>query len=306
MLGHPADNGGLVLTDSDLGSPAIDAGTTSCPPEDLGQDARGVTRPQGASCDMGAYEATPANLSVSKSAPASAGVNNPFQYTVTVTDGGPASSTNTSFVDGIPAGETLWSVSSSQGSCSASGGQVTCNLGKIDSGAHATVTMVVSEAKAGPVTNTATAANDEGSSASGSATTNVTAPPSTTTTITRTAPPAPVTGSLRLNSTTLSVGNGKVTVSFTCKSNQPCFGTFTIEKQVRVRGTRSVGPLVCTKPNTTHYRIPAGATKKVKAGLSNACLALLRNSARHSIKGKLSSGPRSGQAAVIKRVTMKG
>jgi hypothetical protein len=305
MLGHPADNGGLVLTDSDLGSPAIDAGANSS--KDLSNncpstDARGITRPKTASdkCDVGAYEAAAANLSISKSAPSSVAVGAPFEYTVTVSDGGPASSTGTSLVDGLPLGETLWSVTPSQGTCSMTNSQVTCNLGKIDKGASATVTMVVSEANAGSVTNTATVANDEGSSTSGSATTNVTAPGSNTITT----PPIKVTGSLVLVSTSLSVSNGKVSVKFMCKSNVTCIGTFTIEKRVKVAHTSAFGPLVCTKPLTTAYRIPAGATQTIKAGVTPGCLKLLDNAKNQTITGKLSSGPRSGQAGVIKKVTM--
>ncbi len=54
LLGGLQDNGGftqtLALSD---GSPAIDAGTdTGCP----STDQRGVTRPQGSHCDIGAYE----------------------------------------------------------------------------------------------------------------------------------------------------------------------------------------------------------------------------------------------------------
>jgi predicted outer membrane repeat protein len=67
LLGGPADNGGLVAgapasavtiqTDAELtGSPAINAASNAgCP----ATDARGVSRPQGPTCDMGAYEATP-------------------------------------------------------------------------------------------------------------------------------------------------------------------------------------------------------------------------------------------------------
>jgi hypothetical protein len=49
-----ANNGGQVLTGAlAAGSPAIDAGTNhGCP----NADARGVPRPQGSSCDIGAYE----------------------------------------------------------------------------------------------------------------------------------------------------------------------------------------------------------------------------------------------------------
>jgi len=55
MLGSLANNGGDTQTLALLaGSPAIDAGTNvGCP----ATDQRGETRPQGAQCDMGAYEA---------------------------------------------------------------------------------------------------------------------------------------------------------------------------------------------------------------------------------------------------------
>ncbi|MBI2883851.1 MAG: DUF1565 domain-containing protein [Candidatus Methylomirabilis oxyfera] len=54
LLGPLANNGGPTQTHALLpGSPAIDAGTnTGCP----STDQRGVTRPQGAACDIGAFE----------------------------------------------------------------------------------------------------------------------------------------------------------------------------------------------------------------------------------------------------------
>lgn len=57
MLGPLRDNGGGTLTSALLaGSPAIDAGNiVACPPT----DQRGVSRPQGAACDVGAYESEP-------------------------------------------------------------------------------------------------------------------------------------------------------------------------------------------------------------------------------------------------------
>ena len=56
-LGSLADNGGPTLTHALLaGSPAIDAADAAvCP----ATDQRGVTRPQGAGCDVGAYEVEP-------------------------------------------------------------------------------------------------------------------------------------------------------------------------------------------------------------------------------------------------------
>ena len=55
LLGSLANNGGFTQTMAlGAGSPAIDAGTnTNCP----SMDQRGVSRPQGSHCDMGAYEA---------------------------------------------------------------------------------------------------------------------------------------------------------------------------------------------------------------------------------------------------------
>ena len=53
-IGPLADNGGLTRTHALLaGSPAIDAASSAnCPPV----DQRGVSRPQGAGCDIGSYE----------------------------------------------------------------------------------------------------------------------------------------------------------------------------------------------------------------------------------------------------------
>ena len=56
MLGPLQDNGGPTETHALLaGSPAIDAGSPGCPPP--ATDQRGVLRPQGAGCDIGAFEA---------------------------------------------------------------------------------------------------------------------------------------------------------------------------------------------------------------------------------------------------------
>jgi predicted outer membrane repeat protein len=54
MLGPLQDNGGPTFTQALLpGSPAIDAGG-DCPPPPT--DQRGVSRPQGTACDIGAFE----------------------------------------------------------------------------------------------------------------------------------------------------------------------------------------------------------------------------------------------------------
>jgi predicted outer membrane repeat protein len=56
LLQALASNGGPTQTQAlTAGSPAIDAGTTGCPPTPA-TDQRGVTRPQGPACDIGAFE----------------------------------------------------------------------------------------------------------------------------------------------------------------------------------------------------------------------------------------------------------
>jgi CSLREA domain-containing protein len=56
LLGPLADNGGPTDTRALLaGSPAIDAGPATCD----SPDQRGVTRPQGTACDIGAFEVVP-------------------------------------------------------------------------------------------------------------------------------------------------------------------------------------------------------------------------------------------------------
>jgi CSLREA domain-containing protein len=55
LLGPLAANGGPTQTQALLsGSPAIDVGSTDCPPPF--SDQRGVARPQGSGCDIGAFE----------------------------------------------------------------------------------------------------------------------------------------------------------------------------------------------------------------------------------------------------------
>ena len=56
-LGPLSDNGGPTATHAlETGSPALDtADPAGCP----ATDQRGVTRPQGAGCDVGAYEREP-------------------------------------------------------------------------------------------------------------------------------------------------------------------------------------------------------------------------------------------------------
>ena len=253
-LGPLQNNGGQTPTHAlETGSPAIDAGA-SCP----ATDQRGVARPVGAACDIGAYEgsvpasttgpsagftvedvlpaevtfqsaSTPqgactgtttvicnlgamangatvaititvvpnsaaavtntataaasgvalpasaadsegtvllavpaqADVSLTKSAaPPSPVAGGNITYTIVVTNSGPDPATNVTVTDPVPAGTTLVSSSSTQGTCSGTT-TVTCSVGTLASAATATITIVVATTAPGAVTNTATVAATE-------------------------------------------------------------------------------------------------------------------------------------------------
>jgi uncharacterized repeat protein (TIGR01451 family) len=81
-------------------------------------------------------------------------------YTVTVDNLGPGQATDSTLVDNLPQA-TFVSASPSQGSCAHEGkaksdGVLTCDLGTLEAGATATVSVVVSPPRDGTITNTAT------------------------------------------------------------------------------------------------------------------------------------------------------
>lgn len=69
-------------------------------------------------------------------------------YTLTVTNNGPDPATNVVLTDTLPANMVFVSATPSQGSCSGTT-TITCNLGTINNGANATVTIVVQAKAAG-------------------------------------------------------------------------------------------------------------------------------------------------------------
>jgi fibronectin-binding autotransporter adhesin len=85
LLGPLQDNGGDALTHALLvGSLAIDHGSFSYP----STDQRGVPRPQGSRCDIGAYERGAAALAIAKRGPDQVPAGEPITYTLAVTNTG--------------------------------------------------------------------------------------------------------------------------------------------------------------------------------------------------------------------------
>jgi uncharacterized repeat protein (TIGR01451 family) len=99
---------------------------------------------------------TQANLKIDKSGPATATVADPLVYTLTVSNAGPNTATGVVVHDTLPAGTTL---SSANPQAQPSGGVLTWNLGPLASGAAQVITVTLSPAAAGTVTNAADAAS---------------------------------------------------------------------------------------------------------------------------------------------------
>ncbi len=100
-----------------------------------------------------------ADLRVSKSVnTATANVGDTLTWTVIATNDGPSTATSVVVTDDLPAGVTLLTRTSTQGSCTPSGAQVVCAIGTLASGATATVTLTARVERAAaesPVDNVA-------------------------------------------------------------------------------------------------------------------------------------------------------
>lgn len=168
-LGPLADNGGetdtLALQE---GSPALDAGTNDgCPPA----DQRGVSRPQGPSCDVGAYERTVTTAPPPPPAAATADlrlkigakpkrpvVGGKLAFVVRVTNRGPDTATGAVVKGTVPAltRKVRGAKVSGKRPCKigkVKGGKrkLTCQLGSIAKGKTKKLRVVVRTEKAGKV-----------------------------------------------------------------------------------------------------------------------------------------------------------
>jgi uncharacterized repeat protein (TIGR01451 family) len=99
--------------------------------------------------------ATGADLSITKTAPATVPAGGAFSYTISVHNGGPLQATNVVVTDPLPSSVTFASASASQGSCSNKKGTVTCSVGALANGGTATITIGVKAGTSGQVSNTA-------------------------------------------------------------------------------------------------------------------------------------------------------
>jgi uncharacterized repeat protein (TIGR01451 family) len=185
MITDLQDNGGPTETHGLVqGSMAIDMGDPSgClapslpsdpidliidgpgPLVELLRDQRNFPRPIDgdedgtAICDIGAFEFQVFSFELTKTDDTGGDevpVGDTFNYIITVTNNGPGSASNVSLDDPLPANVDFVSVSPSQGACAAIGDVLGCDLGDLDVGETATVTVTVLAVTEGTFTNIVT------------------------------------------------------------------------------------------------------------------------------------------------------
>jgi uncharacterized protein DUF11/polymorphic membrane protein len=123
-LGTLGSYGGLTQTVPLLGnSTLINVITTGCPPP--GTDQRGVARPQGSGCDIGAYEFRPsADVSLTKTALGTASEGAPLSWRIAAANAGPQTVSGAVVADTFVApmtGVTWTCTGAGGGTCPASG-----------------------------------------------------------------------------------------------------------------------------------------------------------------------------------------
>ena len=111
-------------------------------------------------------------------------------------------------------------------------------------------------------------------------------------------------GRLILKGSRLRVHRGKVFVRLLCASTKACIGKFSLGTRARIAKTHRTATILCTKGSTTGFRIAAHKTKTVTGAVPGSCLSLIRRARGHQITAKLTSKPRTPQAAVIRIVKL--
>jgi len=162
LLGGLQNNGGETDTLAlQPGSPAIDAGTNAgCPPT----DQRGVSRPQGSACDIGAFELVPAPAAAAsadlrlkiKPKPKRPVVGGKLAFLITVRNAGPSVATGTILKGTVPAsaGKVTAPKLNGKRACKLAKAKkgkrkLTCRLGDIAAGKTKKLRVKVKTAKPG-------------------------------------------------------------------------------------------------------------------------------------------------------------
>ncbi|MCP5099478.1 MAG: DUF11 domain-containing protein [Chloroflexi bacterium] len=163
LLGMLQDNGGGTFIHAlSAGSPAIDMADAGMCPD---TDQRGVLRPQGGGCDMGAYEVETAvspDLTISiATSPLLVSVNSTLTYTLSITNSGTVVANNVIVTDTFSAEATYIDAFATRGGVCNYSGSVHCTLTSLAAGDSFAVTVVVNTPKSvGTIVNQGSVASD--------------------------------------------------------------------------------------------------------------------------------------------------
>ena len=234
----------------------------------LPTDQRGIARPQGPHGDIGAFEFRlfTADLTLSSQTSAAQVVaGHSFTYTVLLTNNGPDDADNVVFSDVPPPGVMFTSCSSTQGTCTISGGAASLHLGTLADVSAVTITiqaMLSATVADGTLANTPSVASDthdpDTSNNSGSAGSAI---------ITTIADKTPPTIAISANPLSLWPPNGKmvpVTVSGTITDTDSgvnlSSGSFAVTDEY---GTvQPAGPLTINPDGTYLFTVNLEASRK--------------------------------------------
>ena len=210
-----------------------------------------------------------ADLSVAKSdSPDPVTEGNNLTYNITVTNNGPATSTTgVTLTDTLPGGVSFVSAAPSQGSCSESGGIVTCNLGTM--AATSTVAIIVTPTAGGTITNTVSvtsAATDPNTANNTDTETTTVNPLLADLSVTKSDSPDPVTVGSNLTYNIIVTNNGPATSTpVTLTDTLPGGVSFVSAAPSQGSCSESGGTVTCslgTMPVATqhsdHHRHPYG------------------------------------------------
>lgn len=146
-LGPLQDNGGPVQTLAiGVGSPAFNSGdAATCP----ATDARGIARPQGAACDVGAFELELADLGLRAAASSPrVKIGSLVTFTLSASNGGSGTGHATAITGALQNGLTFVSASPSAGACAGTR-NFSCGLGDFAPGAPGGVQIVARATRPG-------------------------------------------------------------------------------------------------------------------------------------------------------------
>jgi len=167
-LGMLSANGGFGETLPLLrGSSALNAGGASCPNSDLGAgpiDERGVRRPQGAGCDLGAFESAADAAVTLSAAPEPVTVGTTLTLTANVSDAGSDPLSGVTLTVPVPAGSSFVSAPAGCTATFASTTTVTCQLGSLVPGQVKPVAIGVRPERVGALLESASVVIDQADS----------------------------------------------------------------------------------------------------------------------------------------------